>query len=449
MKDAYDSWNYKSQSLNPAVAAVIAVAAAAVTAGTGLAAVAGNTAITAAGVTGTTASAAVYGSAYAGMTSLVSQAAVALVENKGNLSKTLNTLGSSSSVKSLATSMAIGGALAGFDDVMKVSVSPDKARLPVLVKDSDWGTIAQRVAGQSVISSSLNTAINGGSYKDNLVNALLANVGNQRDILAAASGDKAAAKRVQARREAAAMVAITGGGGVALTVGGLTLLGAAPEMVLAARLVVAGCKTNPALCLNQAGIYAADIFASEAAIGAGSLSAGTTLIVGKSRDAVTKLGRQVMVTADEALKNKAFNVQPVAELVKKDVVDSSRLSKKTADYLKENNKIINPATNKVVTEHIVVLSGKAPKTSTPNSVYEVSRVDGSKSITYYDSKGRTFSREDYGQQRTHGSLGYDSNGKVPPHEHKITYNERGFMDKKYYREIDKNGKAVGPWILEK
>ena len=84
------------------------------------------------------------------------------------------------------------------------------------------------------------------------------------------------------------------------------------------------------------------------------------------------------MTADEALKNKAFNVQPVAELVKKDVVDSSRLSKKTADYLKGTNKIINPATNRVVTEHIVVLSGKAPNNSTPNSVYEVSRVDGSK-----------------------------------------------------------------------
>ena len=50
--------------------------------------------------------------------------------------------------------------LAEFDDVMKVSVSPDKAR-------------------QSVISSSLNTAINGASDKDNLVNALLANVGSQ------------------------------------------------------------------------------------------------------------------------------------------------------------------------------------------------------------------------------------------------------------------------------
>ncbi len=179
VKDAYDSWNYKSQSLNPAVAAVIAVAAAAVTAGTGLAALAGNSAVTATGVTGATASAAVYGSAYAGMTSLVSQAAVALVENQGNLSKTLSALGSSSSVKSLATSMVIGGALAGFDKVMNVEVPPDKAKLPVLVRNEDWGKVVQRVAGQSVISSSLNTTINGGSFKDNLTNALLANIGNQ------------------------------------------------------------------------------------------------------------------------------------------------------------------------------------------------------------------------------------------------------------------------------
>uniref|UniRef100_UPI0020C6486E RHS repeat-associated core domain-containing protein n=1 Tax=Pectobacterium polaris TaxID=2042057 RepID=UPI0020C6486E len=101
------------------------------------------------------------------------------------------------------------------------------------------------------------------------------------------------------------------------------------------------------------------------------------------------------------------------------------------------------------TEHTVVSSGKAPKTSTPNSIYEVSRADGSRSITYYDDKGRTFSREDYGQQRTHDLLGYDANGKVPPHEHRITYNDRGYVDKKHYRELDKDGKAVGPWILDK
>ncbi|MBH3138894.1 DUF637 domain-containing protein [Serratia marcescens] len=179
VRDAYSSWDYKSQHLNPAVAAVIAIAAAAVTAGTGLAAAAGQNAVTATGVAGATASPAVYGSAYAGMTSLASQVAVALVDNQGNLSKTLQALGNSQTVKATATAMAIGGALAGFDQVLDANVPADKARLPVLIKDEDWSKIAQRVAGQSVISSSLNTTINGGSFKDNLTNALLANVGSQ------------------------------------------------------------------------------------------------------------------------------------------------------------------------------------------------------------------------------------------------------------------------------
>ncbi|WP_300002421.1 DUF637 domain-containing protein [uncultured Cedecea sp.] len=174
VKDAFDGWNYKSQSLNPAVAAVIAIAAAAVTAGTSL------TATVATSVTSTVGGGAVTtGAVTAGMSSLAAQAAVALVENQGNLSKTLAALGSSSSVKSLATSMVIGGALAGFDKVMDVEVTPDKAKLPALVRDEGWGKIVQRVAGQSVISSSLNTTINGGSFRDNLVNAMLANIGNQ------------------------------------------------------------------------------------------------------------------------------------------------------------------------------------------------------------------------------------------------------------------------------
>ena len=452
VKDAYDSWNYKSQSLNPAVAAVIAIAAAAVTAGTGLAALAGSGAITATGVTGATASAAVYGSAYAGMTSLVSQAAVALVENQGNLSKTLSALGSSSSVKSLATSMVIGGALAGFDEVMNVSVAPEKARLPALVKDEGWSKVAQRVAGQSVISSSLNTGINGGSFKDNLVNALLSNIGNQvqaegagligdngevlgvagksvshavlagvvmqstlfepanlneqerqlqrlqealngneakeqtarvigaltgaltthtpegaysgadsaqnvyrynmtehmlqqyaldnqRDILAADKGDKEAARRVQARREAAIIVAAASGGGMALTAGGMTLVGAAPELVLAARLVIAGCKTNPALCLNQAGIYAADIVAPEAIIGTGAVTTGSTLILGKTEDSLKKLSQQLVKAYDELNITKTLNIQPVAGFIKGETVAGTGLSTKTADYVRDIQKV--------------------------------------------------------------------------------------------------------------
>ncbi|MCS3407630.1 DUF637 domain-containing protein [Serratia sp. AKBS12] len=56
-------------------------------------------------------------------------------------------------------------------------LNPNNVKLPQL-SNGDWSKVAQRVAGQSVISSSLNTAINGGSFKDNLTNALLANIGS-------------------------------------------------------------------------------------------------------------------------------------------------------------------------------------------------------------------------------------------------------------------------------
>ncbi|WP_413773402.1 DUF637 domain-containing protein [Klebsiella oxytoca] len=470
VKDAYDSWNYKSQSLNPAVAAVIAIAAAAATAGSSLSATVASSVTSSVGGGAVTT-----GAVTAGMSSLAAQAAVALVENQGNLSKTLSALGSSSSVKSLATSMVIGGALAGFDKVMNIDVPPDKARLPALVRNEGWGKIVQRVAGQSVISSSLNTTINGGSFKNNLTNALLANIGNQinaegagligdngevlgipgkllshavvagisaeigrgdgkgaaagalaaelagvimqssmfepanlnererqlvrlqealngnaakeqtarvigaltgalithtpegvysgadsaqnvyrynmtehmlqqyaldnqRDILAADKGDKEAAKRVQARREAAIIVAAASGGGMALTAGGMTLVGAAPELVLAAKLVIAGCKTNPALCLNQAGIYAADIVAPEALIGTGAITTTSTLIVGKTADSVKKLSQQLVKAYDELNITKTLNLQPVAGFIKGETAAGANLSTKTADYVKSLQK---------------------------------------------------------------------------------------------------------------
>lgn len=45
-------------------------------------------------------------------------------------------------------------------------------------------------------------------------------------------------------------------------------------------------------------------------------------------------------------------------------------------------------------------------------------------------------------------MGIASNGRVVPHEHKITYNDKGFVTGRYYRQLDSNGKAVGQWIKE-
>ncbi|MCT8349701.1 DUF637 domain-containing protein, partial [Photorhabdus temperata] len=175
VKDAYNSWDHKSQHLNPVVSAVIAIAAAAATAGSSLSAsvasYAGNS------VAG--------GALTAGMSSLAAQAAVAIVDNQGDISKALKALGSSDAVKSTITSMAIGGALAGFDSYMGwdkladgTKLDPTKAKLPQ-ISNGDWNKVVQRVAGQSIISSSLNTTINGSSFKDNLTTALLSNIGSQ------------------------------------------------------------------------------------------------------------------------------------------------------------------------------------------------------------------------------------------------------------------------------
>ncbi|EPR3507763.1 hypothetical protein QZQ41_02670 [Serratia marcescens] len=118
-----------------------------------------------------------------------------------------------------------------------------------------------------------------------------------------------------------------------LTAGGLTLLGAAPELVAAARLVITGCKTNPALCLNQAGIYAADIAAPDAVIGTGAIASGTTLVVGKTQDAAKTLAQQTVKTVDESLKSRVFNTQPVADLVKAQTAADARLSAQAAEKL--------------------------------------------------------------------------------------------------------------------
>ncbi|ACT11127.1 MULTISPECIES: DUF637 domain-containing protein [Pectobacterium] len=253
VQDAYSTWNHTTQSLNPVVGAVIAIAVAAVTAGTGLAAAAGQLA---AGAVGTGASATtiavVNGAAYSGMTALTSQAAVALVDNKGNLSKTFQAMSSSDSVKSLVTSMVIGGALAGFDEVMQFSqaangttvIDPAKAKLPML-SNGDWSKVAQRVAGQSVISSSIGTAINGGSFKDNFTTALLSNIGSQINAEGAKFiGDKGEVLGITGKTISHAVVA-----GVAAEISGGNVKGAAAGALAAelAAISLGNTFVDPAL----------------------------------------------------------------------------------------------------------------------------------------------------------------------------------------------------------
>ena len=194
VKDSYTDWNHKTSHLNPIVGAIIAVAAAAVTYGSSLAASAGGMAASSAGSaaasvgasasTAAMVSATAGAAAQAGLATIASQAAVALAQNKGNLSATFKTLGNSDSVKSLAASMVIGGALGGLDKAMgwtaavKGGTTPATSKL-LVTNNTAWNSVAQRVAAHSVVSSALGTAIQGGSFTDNFKVALLSNIGGQ------------------------------------------------------------------------------------------------------------------------------------------------------------------------------------------------------------------------------------------------------------------------------
>ena len=153
----------------------------------------------------------------------------------------------------------------------------------------------------------------------------------QLDTLAADKGDSDAAIRVAGRRDAMAAVVIVGSGGLAAMVGGTVIAAAAPEMILAARLALAGCKSNPVLCLNQAGIYAADIAAPEAAVGSGSLLAGSTILVGKSQEEAVQFGRQVVAASGNLLKDGKANQGKLGEFIAgKGVAENNALGKCTS-----------------------------------------------------------------------------------------------------------------------
>ncbi|MEY0433765.1 DUF637 domain-containing protein [Providencia huaxiensis] len=433
VKDAYDSWDYKSQSLNPVAAALIMITVAAMTSGTATK----FAAWAASGSSGTSA-AVISGAAYSGMTALSTQAAIALAENQGNLSKALNSLGKSETVKSIVAQMVISGALNGLDVKMGwTKGNPGNAKLPLL-SNGDWNKVAQRVAAQSVISSTVNTTIQGGSFTDNFKSALLSNIGNQvnaegakligdngeilghtgkllshsvvagvsaeiaggdakgavvgalaaelaaislnsklfepkyineqerqlallqdaikgndaktqftkvlggfagalithkpegafsaansaelvytynytehqlqqiiiennLDMMAAAKGDKAAARRVAARQEAAIFVGFVAAGGYVAVIGGEIVLAASPEILAAAKLGMQGCKAGLVLCFNKLAISSAEVIAPEAAVSSGAaLGAGYKLLA-SSEEAAKALANTTMNSSKHML----------------------------------------------------------------------------------------------------------------------------------------------------
>ncbi|EXS30034.1 intein C-terminal splicing region domain protein [Acinetobacter sp. 742879] len=185
-------WDYKSQGLTAAGAAIIVIIVTIVTMGSGTAAAAGAAGGTAAsgttvglgasmigsaGITTTAAGAIVPSTlgamANAAVTSLAAQASVGLINNGGDIGKTLKDLGSKDSIKNLATSVVTAGVLSQLSNTELMSDLSKMTKQGEFMKEI-VGRTTQGIVNAGA-SSLVSTAINGGSLSENLGNAILAN----------------------------------------------------------------------------------------------------------------------------------------------------------------------------------------------------------------------------------------------------------------------------------
>lgn len=155
VKLAYDSWNYQQSGLTPAGAALVAVAVAWATGGTG------------AGLVGAADGTMTAAMANAAFSSLAAQASITLINNKGDVGKTLKELGSSQTVKATLTAMLTAGVL-------------DKLGATTTMKDLSGQTGFSEKLTYNLINATgralTNTAINGGNLEDALKQALIGGI---------------------------------------------------------------------------------------------------------------------------------------------------------------------------------------------------------------------------------------------------------------------------------
>ncbi|MGY0195949.1 DUF637 domain-containing protein [Leptothrix sp. BB-4] len=154
VKLAHDQWNYQQSGLTPAGAALVAVAVAWATGGMG------------AGVLGTTGST-TSAMANAAFSSLAAQASITLINNKGDIGKTLKELGSSQTVKATIAAALTAGVL-------------DKLGATSTMKELSSKTGFSDKLTYNLINATgralTNTAINGGSLEDTLKQALIGGI---------------------------------------------------------------------------------------------------------------------------------------------------------------------------------------------------------------------------------------------------------------------------------
>lgn len=161
VKAKVKEWDYEGQGLSRAGALIVSLVVSAVSGG----ALSGVSATLAQGF-GFAADGIVQAGLQLGMETLVDTTVKTLVINGGDIGETLDTLGSSEYVRSLASSMVATGITSHFGDIAGVNL-PETAPLPQRVVQD-----LQRNLVRETINVSVATAIEGGSFNERIKNAL-------------------------------------------------------------------------------------------------------------------------------------------------------------------------------------------------------------------------------------------------------------------------------------
>lgn len=186
IKETHDAYKYSHSSLGQGAMLAIIIIVTIVTAGTGTAAtvgVAASDAMVAAGFAG--AATAASAAAVASFSAAVAQAAVSVVNNKGDLGAALKDATSADAMKGYLISGLAAGFAAG---VLDKSFGVKTADLSKATHGFELGTMdgftkfAGYTAAQGGFNAVANTAINGGSLKDNLAQVAISSAA---DVLTA------------------------------------------------------------------------------------------------------------------------------------------------------------------------------------------------------------------------------------------------------------------------
>ncbi|PHN26482.1 two-partner secretion domain-containing protein [Pseudomonas sp. ICMP 561] len=186
IKETHDAYKYSHSSLGQGAMLAIIIIVTIVTAGTGTAAtvgVAASDAMVAAGFAG--AATAASAAAVASFSAAVAQAAVSVVNNKGDLGAAFKDVTSADAMKGYLISGLAAGFAAG---VLDKSFGVKTADLSKATHGFELGTMdgftkfAGYTAAQGGFNAVANTAINGGSLKDNLAQVAISSAA---DVLTA------------------------------------------------------------------------------------------------------------------------------------------------------------------------------------------------------------------------------------------------------------------------